>query len=391
MLKNILFIAKKDFHYSLKEKTLLMWLFIMPLVFFGFIGSTTGGLSGGNSNTVTNVALWESQPGDAENIPLAKQIIYRLEKESFNVIVFNEVNDKEERKYHFENYTRRLWLPENLQEKLDGGEQIIIDYASKASGLTQDRDQFSIEKALYQTLGDVLSVKKLSETDSQISFDAVNKLTRNINVDIQSAGEKQEIPSGFNQAVPGILVMFIMMIALSSGSLSLFLERQSGVLKRLAATPLTHQEIILGKWLGKWFITILQLVYGMFMGWLLFKIHWGNHLIAIVIILLLWAAFNSALAVLLGSFAKSEGQVSAISTVSSLLLAALGGCWWPIEITPMWMQNLAKFLPTGWIMDILHQLMYFGGKLQDISLQVAALFLLTIVAMVFAFNKFRYS
>ena len=149
MLKNILFIAKKDFHYSLKEKTLLMWLFIMPLVFFGFIGSTTGGLSGGNSNKVTNVALWESQPGVAENIPLAKQIIYRLEKESFNVIVFNAVNDKEERKYHFENYTRRLWLPENLQEKLDNGEQIIIDYASKASGLTQDRDQFSIEKALY--------------------------------------------------------------------------------------------------------------------------------------------------------------------------------------------------------------------------------------------------
>jgi len=391
MLKNILFIAKKDFHYSLKEKTLLLWLFIMPLVFFGFIGSTTGGLAGGNSNAVTNVALWENKPGDVENIPLAKQIVYRLKQENLNVVVFNEVNDKEERKFHFENYTRRLWLPENMQQKLDNNEQIAIEYASKASGLTQDRDQFSIEKALYQTLGDILVVKKLSESNAESDFEAVNKLQRNINVDIQSAGEKQEIPSGFNQAVPGILVMFIMMIALSSGSLSLFLERQSGVLKRLAATPLTNREIILGKWLGKWFITILQLLYGMIMGWLLFKIHWGNHLIAIVIILLLWAAFNSALAVLLGSFAKSEGQVSAISTIGSLLLAALGGCWWPIEITPMWMQNVATFLPTGWIMDILHKLMYFGGQLQDISMQVIALLILTIIAMTTAFKKFKYA
>ncbi|MFK8011554.1 MAG: ABC transporter permease [Marinicellaceae bacterium] len=390
MLKNILFIAKKDFHYSLKEKVLLMWLFIMPLVFFGFIGSTTGGL-GGSTNSVTNIAIWENQANDINNIPIAKQIVYRLKQENFNVVVFNEEVNKQDLKYRFENYTRRLWLPKNLQTIIDKGDQITIEYASKASGLSQNKDQFSIEKALYQTIGDLLVINKIKLTDDSIDFNAVNNMPRNISVDIQTAGEKQEIPSGFNQAVSGILVMFIMMIALSSGSLSLFLERKSGVLKRLAATPLTHQEIIIGKWLGKWFITILQLIYGMIIGWLVFKIHWGNHVIAIFLILLLWAAFNSALAVLLGSFAKSEGQVSAISTVSSLSLAALGGCWWPIEITPMWMQNLAVFLPTGWIMDILHQLMYFGGQLKDLTLQILLLFILAVIAMITAFKNFKYT
>ena len=391
MLKNILFIAKKDFYYSLKEKTLLLWLFIMPLVFFGFIGSTTGGFAGSSSNTITNIALWENNPDDTKNIPLAKQIVYRLEQENFNVVIFNQIKDKEQRKYHFKNYTRQLWLPKDLQLKFDKGEQIKITYASKASGLTQDRDQFSIEKALYQTLGDILAFKKLNNSTSNLNFDKVNNLARNIIVEVSSAGEKQDIPSGFNQAVPGILVMFIMMIALSNGALSIFLERQSGVLKRLAATPISRQEIILGKWLGKWFITILQMVYGMIIGWLLFKIHWGNHIVAIVIILLLWAALNSTLAVLLGSYAKSEGQVSAIATVSSLLLAALGGCWWPIEITPEWMQSLANFLPTGWIMDAMHKLMFFGGQLQDISLHIFALIILSFIALITAFNKFKFA
>lgn len=390
MLKNILFIAKKDFAYSLKEKTLLVWLFIMPLVFFGFIGATTSGFAGRSANTVTNIALWENKPGD-EAHPLAEQIVYRLKQENFNIIVFNEVNDQEERKYHFKDYTRRLWLPENIQKKFESGEQIEVQYASKASGLTQDRDQFSIEKALYQTLGDILLFKKMHNKTDQLNFDDINNMPKNIQLDISSAGEKQNIPSGFNQAVPGILVMFIMMIALSSGSLSIFLERQSGVLKRLAATPLTRPEIILGKWLGKWFITILQMIYGMFMGWLLFKIHWGNHLIAIVMILMLWAALNAALAVLLGSYAKSEGQVSAISTIASLLLAALGGCWWPIEITPQWMQNLANFLPTGWIMDAMHKLMYFGSHLQDVLLNIIAITIVSVIAITVAFNKFRFS
>ena len=389
MLRNILFIAKKDFVYSLKEKTLLIWLFVMPIVFFGFIGSTTSGFSG-NSTQKTNIAVWEAFPGQTEESPIAKQIVYRLQQENLNTIVFNEKNDAEERKYHFENYTRKLWLPKNLQIDFDSGKQIQIQYKSTAGGLTQDRDSFFIEKAVYQTIGDFLVFKKLNPDAEETNFDEVNNLPKNLELQVTSAGEKLDIPSGFNQAVPGILVMFIMMIALSSGAQSLFLERQSGVLKRMAASPLTRKEIIMGKWLGKWFITLLQMIYGMLIGWLIFKIYWGNHIVSIILILLLWAAFNSALAVLLGSFAKSEGQVSAIATIFSLLMAALGGCWWPIEITPEWMQSLASVLPTGWVMDSMHELMYFGGQISEILPQILALAVLSVIAFFSAVKRFRF-
>lgn len=391
MLKNILFIAKKDFHYSLKEKTLLMWLFLMPIVFFGFIGSTTGGFAKKNTNSVINIAVWEKIPGDAKNYPIATQIMYRLEQEGFTIKLFNDDTDLEQTNYTFEDYTRKLWLPAQLSQQIAANEQVTITYDTTANGLTQSRDQFAIEKALYQTLGDLLIFNKRQSSNDEINFDQINALEKNILTDITSAGEKLNIPAGFNQAVPGILVMFIMLIALSSGALSIFLERQSGVLKRLAASPLSRKEIVLGKWLGKWLITIVQMIYGMFIGWLLFNIHWGDHLFTIVMILLIWAIANAALAVLLGSLATSEGQVSAIATISSLLLAALGGCWWPIEITPQWMQKLAHFLPTGWVMEALHQLMYFGGQLQQVMPQVFALVVLAVIALNVAFKKFRFS
>jgi ABC-type multidrug transport system permease subunit len=389
-MKQILFIAQKDFFYSLKEKSVLVWMFIMPIVFFGFIGSTTGGL-GGSSNTKQNIAIWEMQAGETQSSPLAKQIVYRLEQENFNILVFNDETKLQENQTPFEQYTRRLWLLADIQKTLDSGEQVQIEYATKASGLGQDQNQFSIEKALYQTLGDVLLLIKSKSNHPNFGFDEVNKLPKNIKLEVSSAGEKLEIPNGFNQAVPGILVMFIMMIALTSGATSLYQERETGVLKRLAATPITRKQIILGKCLGKWFLAVLQLFYGMLLGWLVFNIYWGTHLFTIVLILLFWAAFNSSLAVLLGSLARSEGQVNAIATLSSLLLAALGGCWWPIEITPEWMQNLALFLPTGWIMDALHKLMYFGGTLQQVSLHIVALILLSSIALNFAYNKFKFS
>jgi ABC-type multidrug transport system permease subunit len=79
---------------------------------------------------------------------------------------------------------------------------------------------------------------------------------------------------------------------------------------------------------------------------------------------------------LLGNVARTEGQVIGLGVFSTLGLAALGGCWWPIEITPSWMQTLAHLLPTGWTMAALHRLITFqtgaGGALGYLVLLIAA-------------------
>ena len=65
---------------------------------------------------------------------------------------------------------------------------------------------------------------------------------------------------------------------------------------------------------------------------------------------------------LLGNFGGTEGQVIGLGVMASNVFAGLGGCWWPIEITPLWTQRLALAFPTGWTMDALHKLMNFGAS-----------------------------
>ena len=72
------------------------------------------------------------------------------------------------------------------------------------------------------------------------------------------------------------------------------------------------------------------------------------------------------------------------------LLAALGGCWWPIEITPEWMQGLQKALPTGWTMDALHKLVSFEAGAAAAIPHVAALVAGTLVVGALAIRQFRY-
>ena len=49
-MKNISFIALHDIKYQLRQGSTLLWVFVMPPIFFYFIGTVTGGFSGGMSD-----------------------------------------------------------------------------------------------------------------------------------------------------------------------------------------------------------------------------------------------------------------------------------------------------------------------------------------------------
>jgi ABC-type multidrug transport system permease subunit len=54
-------------------------------------------------------------------------------------------------------------------------------------------------------------------------------------------------------------------------------------------------------------------------------------------------------------------------------MSALGGCWWPLEIVPSPMREVAFAFPTGWAMDGLHKVMVFGHGAGAVLPNVAAL------------------
>ena len=92
----------------------------------------------------------------------------------------------------------------------------------------------------------------------------------------------------------------------------------------------------------------------------------------------------------LGTLAQTEAQASGLGVLASCLLAALGGCWWPIEITPDWMQSLQMAIPTGWTMDALHKLVSFGAAPMTVVPNVLTLIVAAAVFGALAARRFEY-
>src|SRR5262249_26067522 len=153
-----------------------------------------------------------------------------------------------------------------------------------------------------------------------------------------AGGQRHTIPTGFEQAIPGTMVMFTMLVLLTSGTATLVAERRLGVLRRLASTPISRGAVVLGKWGGRLGLGLVQIGFAMAAGTILFRMNWGPDLPMILVVLVAWGGLCASLALLLGSLVVSEGQAVGVGVLASNALAALGGCWWPIEITPAWMQ-----------------------------------------------------
>jgi ABC-type Na+ efflux pump permease subunit len=275
----------------------------------------------------------------------------RLEEQGFEVVRGAEAAAQD----------RRLELPRGFAEAVAAGRQAEVVFAHRASGMGSDYDRIRVSRAVYTVLADVVVARQRRRPMTAETFDALDAMPRNLTLRVCAAGPRQRVPTGFEQAIPGTTVMFTMIILLTGGAIPLVVERRQGLLRRLASSPMPRGAIVLGKWGGKMALALVQVGFALLMGTVLFRMDWGGAFPMVALVLLAWASFNASLAMLLGSLARTEGQAAGVGVIFSMALGALGGCWWPIEITADWMQRLSMFLPTGWAMDALHQLVSFGA------------------------------
>jgi len=349
-VRQIVFIAVKQLQYMLREKSTALWTFLMPVVFFFFIGNITGNFGG--SPTGKDIMAVEL-PEDGGF--LVEEVMRRLEENGFK-LSFPESDEDLER------YKRKLILPDGLTDQVLSGVETTVDFRRKSDGIGRQFDELRIQRAVYTVLAD-LSVLSVTGTNADAdSFAALRAMPRSLSMDVKPAGKRKKIPTGFEQAIPGTMVMFTMMVLLTSGPAMLIFERKQRLLWRLAASAVSRGQVVAGKWTGYMLVGLVQIAIGMLIGSLAFGMNWGPNLPMVGVLLFFWAAFCASLGLLLGTLAETEKQASGIAVLSSMLLAALGGCWWPIEITPDWMQSLAHLLPTGWTMNALHRLVSFQAE-----------------------------
>jgi ABC-2 type transport system permease protein len=372
-MKRILLIAKNDLRLFLKEKSAYFWLFGAPLLFAFFMGLNRG--PGDPANPRPPLLL-----ENRDNGFMGKIFVEELGLQGFRAVDANEAD----------NTQRGVRIPTNFTANIVGKKPVKVEFFNAknsgvdASALTEVRlvrTLIAINSHLIELAGETnqipeAALRAIIQKENPVKLDA-------------TFGSRKPIPAGYNQSIPGVLVMFVLMNLLIFGGTAVASERREGVMRRFMVHPITKTELVFGKIGGLLGLGLVQIAYMLVAAMLLMKSHIGSQFVPVLIVLLVYAWAAGSFGVLIGSVISRDDKIVGICVLSSMIMAALGGCWWPLEIVPEKVRALGHLAPPAWAMDALHQLVSFGGSWPQILPALLVLAAFAAVANALAIRFFR--
>ncbi len=167
-------------------------------------------------------------------------------------------------------------------------------------------------------------------------------------------------------------------------------ERQRGTLRRLLTTPTSGATFLLGTILGQVATALVQMLLLVVFGIAVMRLNWGHAPAALALILVASAVAAAALGTLLGALVRSEGQANGLSWLLGMLMALLGGCWYPAELFPQFVRTAAKILPATWAMEGMLNIVVRGQGLAGVLLPAGVLLGMAALFFAVGIKRFRY-
>jgi ABC-2 type transport system permease protein len=186
-------------------------------------------------------------------------------------------------------------------------------------------------------------------------------------------GATRDKPPGvYEQNVPGYSVMFMFFIV-SYVANSIVTEKRNGTLRRLMMAPVSKAELLLGKVVPNFIVGLIQAAVLFTIGHFVFGMALGHDPLGLIVISMAVAGAATGLGILVAALAKTEEQVSGLSTLLILTLAALGGSMVPLFVMPDFMQTAARITPHAWALLGYQKLIVAGGSIYDVLPHLAVL------------------
>jgi ABC-type multidrug transport system permease subunit len=374
-MRDALFVAWKDLRHALGLPQVWVWMLVMPLLLAYIVGSLMQSMAG----SIERIAVYA--PPDSGF--LADEMARRLAASGYEVVRLGDAA-------RLESYGLAVVVPAAFTSSVLNGPPAEIELRYPAGYRLLAWDRYRVGRAVDEMLADLIVLAKQGRTPDAAGFAALAAQPRKLELRVESAGEAKKVILGYQQSVPGFIVMFALQVSLTAGCVLLIAERKQGVLRRLAATPVSRASIVSGKLASRLVTGLIQVGVAMLAGRWWFRMEWGGrNLWAVLVLLAAYTMLCAALGLLFSSIARSESQALAAGVITANLLAAIGGCWWPVEITPVWMRHAALLLPTGWTMDGLHKLISYGAAPASVVPHVTALCGASLLAGWVAVRRFR--
>ncbi len=352
---NILRLAFYDLLRMSKDRMLIFWMLIMPLGFVSLFGSVMRN----PADQTTWLPVVNLDEGE-----LSSLFIKQLDAEKYYLDVKPATHE-----VYVKNWYYGIIIPATFTASVMAGEETEVIFVKRRSTEHTLAAQARLAHAMVNFTGAIATVdvinNRMTDNTKQALIEELNK-PKSLVVEKMAHEALHPPPYGYAMTLTGYIVMFVFMNSVLYGGITLAMDKSGGQYKRLHAAPLSPTAIFVGKMAGRMLMPLIQAMLLLLLGSWLFGISMGEHPIALVPIILSLAICAGSLGVMFGAIFSTEQQIFNAGMLTVMILSALGGCWWPLEIVPEFFKQLATFSPTYWGLHGLQDVISFGKALSGV-------------------------
>jgi ABC-2 type transport system permease protein len=215
-----------------------------------------------------------------------------------------------------------------------------------------------------------------------------------LTVSVEQSGaqveEGEELSANvYTQSSPGMIVQFVV-FGLNTSAMVLVLERKSKTLQRLLTTPITRTQVIAGHVLAMFIVVLLQQVLYVAFGQLAFGVDYMREPLAILLVMVALALWVASLGLLIGAASKGEEQVMMWALIAMFVFSAMGGAWFPLDVTGKAFATIGHLMPTAWAMDGFQNIVLRGLGLSSVLLPAGILLAYAVAFFGLAVWRFKF-
>lgn len=364
-------ITKKDLYVILRDKGALYTLLVLPLVFVTILGASTGRLL----TTADETRLVKVATVNEDGSDLARQVIHDLVAVRGLKAETAQNRDEAHRRLQDGRYNIVVILGPAFHERiedLDLGDVLDMEHGRLAAGLSALDMQVECGSG-FVNVADLVQYVVLAAALKSVTPEVAKKnrfAAQHIERVLKRHREEFEAerqppppqpvepgPSYVYQIlVPAYTVMFAFFLINIMAS-SFIHERSLGTLRRLQVSPLRPIELLLGKTIPFFFVSLAQSGLLFLSGKVLFGMSWGAYPALLLPVIFTTSISATTLGLMLATFVRTESQVAAYANFLVITLAGISGCYMPRDWLPELMQNVSLATPHAWALIAYQQLL----------------------------------
>lgn len=266
-----------------------------------------------------------------------------------------------------------LKIPEDYSRQIMAGQtaQLLVLVDGSEASVAAEALNVSNAIALRESLLTILAGRSLPvESRPEVLF----------NPDTRSA----------NFFVPGLLVVLCQVMAIMLTSNSIVREKEQGTLEELFLTPVRTMELIFGKLVPYFCLTMAEFCVISFLMYTAFQVPIHGSYLTLLVIALPFILGMLGLGLWISTFASTRDAALQLSMGTVIPTFLLSGYIFPIESMPRLFQWISLLIPTTWMIDAARGVILHGAgwtELREHALVLTAMVLALLAASMFRFRK----